>query len=122
MSVSPRWDTGDYQRIIGVERRGSELAVRFGDGAEVVVDPEGLLPSGVRHVDWEALTFNPYEIILPTSTESIEIPWSTIRALTDRQYAMHLADAAREQARQIGLRIKELREQRGLTSKELAER
>jgi DNA-binding Xre family transcriptional regulator len=52
----------------------------------------------------------------------VEIPWSTIRALTDREYAAHLAEAAEEQARQIGLRIRELRELRGLSSNELAER
>jgi DNA-binding XRE family transcriptional regulator len=122
MSAAARWDTGDYQRIVGVERHGDEVAVHFGDGTEVVVDVERLLPSGVHGVDWEALSSNPYEIVVPTSVEQVEIPWSAIRVLTDRDYATHLAHAAKEQARQIGLRIKELREQRGLTGKDLAER
>src|SRR5258708_38127577 len=122
MRDAANWDMGDYQRIIGVERRGNDLAVRFGDGAEAVIDADCRLQSGVSAADLDALTFSPYEIIVPTSAEPVEVPWSTIRALTDRQYATHLADVARDQARQIGLRIKELREHRGLTSKGLAER
>src|SRR5258708_38354461 len=97
LSAAPGWNTGDYQRIVGVERRGSDLAVRFADGAEVAIDADRLLPSGVRAVDWDGLTFNAYEIIVPTSAEPVEVPWSTIRALTDRQYAAHLADVARDQ-------------------------
>jgi DNA-binding XRE family transcriptional regulator len=59
---------------------------------------------------------------VPTLDGLVEISWSAIRALTDRDYAAHLAAAAQEQARLVGLRIKALREQRGLTSKELASR
>jgi DNA-binding XRE family transcriptional regulator len=122
MSAAAKWDTGDYQRIVGVERRGDELAVRFGDGSEVVVDAARLLPSGAHGVDWEALSFDPYEIVVPTSVEQVEIPWSAIRVLTDRDYATHLARVAKEQARQIGIGIRGLREHRGLTGKDLAER
>jgi DNA-binding XRE family transcriptional regulator len=122
MSKAADWDTGDYQRIVGVERRGDELGVHFGDGFEVQVDAKCLLPSRAREVDWEAMTFDPFEIIVPTAEEHIEIPWSAIRALTDRDYATYLAESAKEQARQIGLRIRELRKSRGLTGKEVAER
>jgi DNA-binding XRE family transcriptional regulator len=121
MSKAAEWDTGDYQRIVGVEHRGDELGVHFGDGSEVRVDAKCLLPPHARKIDWEAMTFDPYEIVVPTAEEQIEIPWSAIRALTDRDYATHLADAAKEQAHQVGQRIREVRNQRGLTSKEVAE-
>lgn len=52
----------------------------------------------------------------------IEIPWSSLRALTDREYSAHLVTAAEEQARQVGRRTRELRESRNLSGKELAER
>lgn len=52
----------------------------------------------------------------------VEIPWSTIRALTDKDYSAHLAAAAAEQAKKVGLRLRALRELRHLTSKEVAER
>lgn len=122
MNVTAKWDRPDFQRIVKAERRGNELAVHFSDGTEVMVDPKRLLPPGVHGANWEAMTFNPYEIIVPAASEDLEISWSTIRALTDRDYAAHLADVAGEQARQIGLRIRELRDQRGLTGKELADR
>src|SRR5205823_2092005 len=74
-------------------------------------------------VQWETLEFDQYQITASTlDDESIEIPWSTIRVLTDEAYSTHLAHAAEEQARQIGLRIRELRDSRQLSSKDLAER
>jgi transcriptional regulator with XRE-family HTH domain len=72
--------------------------------------------------NWDALTFSPYEIVVPTLQGEIEVPWSTIRLLSDKEYSAHLADAAEEEARQIGLRIKELRTSRNLSGKEVAER
>ncbi len=98
------------------------MAVCFGDGTEVVVSKMCLMPSTTRGVDWAQLTFTPSDITVPTLDGLVEISWSAIRALTDRDYAAHLAAAAQEQARLVGLRIKALREQRGLTSKELASR
>lgn len=122
MNATAKWDTRGYQQIVAAEGRENRLAVRFDDGTEVVIEPDRLVPSGMIVADLKAVTFDPYEIIVPTTTEPVEISWSTIRALTDREYAKHLADAAKEQARQVGLRIRELREQRSLTGKELAER
>jgi transcriptional regulator with XRE-family HTH domain len=45
-----------------------------------------------------------------------------VRTLTDRGFAAHLGQAAEEQARAIGRRIRELRQARGLTARELAVR
>jgi DNA-binding XRE family transcriptional regulator len=42
--------------------------------------------------------------------------------LTDGAYAAHLAAAAEAEARAIGQRVRELRQVRGLTGKELAAR
>jgi DNA-binding Xre family transcriptional regulator len=121
MSVATKWDTREYQRIAAVERDGEALVVCFEDGSRVSVDPRILLPASST-VDWDGLTANPYEIVVPGADGPMEVSWAAIRALTDRDYAAHLAAAAEEQARQVGLRIKELRQQRGLSSKELAER
>src|SRR5207237_5738184 len=71
---------------------------------------------------WARLTFDRHEVVVPTPGGPVEIPWSTVRALTDRDFGVHLAAAADEQARHVGRRIKELREGRQLTAKELAAR
>ena len=122
MSATARWNRREYQRIASVERRGDQLVVLFEDGSCVSIAAQRVLPTGTRGVNWDNLTFNPYEIVVPAASGQVEVPWSTIRVLTDRDYSAHLAAAAEEQARQIGLRIRSLREGRKLTGKELAER
>lgn len=122
MSIAVNWGTREYQRIVAAEHHDGELRVRFEDGAWVTVGAERLLPPGTHGANWDAMTFNPYEIVVPTAEGEAEVPWSTIRALTDRAYSAYLAAAAEEQARKIGLRLRELRKSRKLTSKELAER
>ena len=122
MSAATKWDAREYQRIVSASRRGDELVVQFEDGSWVNVDAQRVLPPDARAPQWDAMTFNPYEIVIPTLGGEFEVPWSTIRVLTDREYGAYLADAADEEARQIGLRIKELRNNRNLSSKELAER
>jgi DNA-binding Xre family transcriptional regulator len=122
VSATKKWETRDYQHMVSVERRDEQVLVLFKDGSRVAVDAARLLPTEARGADWSAMTFTPYEITVPTADEDVEIPWSTIRALTDRDYSAHVAAAAAEQARTVGNRLRELREGRGLTGKEVAER
>jgi len=122
MSTTIKQDRREYQRIVTASGAGKELKVLFEDGSRVVVDVERLLPPDTRMVRGGTITFNPHEVILPTSNGPLEVPWSAIRVLTDGEYAAYLAVAAEEEARQVGVRLKELRTSRGLTSKELAGR
>jgi transcriptional regulator with XRE-family HTH domain len=120
--ANPPWTHMGYQRIAAARYDNGELRVRFEDGSSATLKATSVLPSGTSGVAWDALSVDPYEISVPTAGGPVEIPWSTIRALTDSQYSAHLANVAEQQARQIGLRIRELREQRQLSSKELASR
>jgi len=122
LSAALRWDTHEYQRIASAEYRDGILRVGFEDGSVVAVDPTRLLPPSVNAVEWGTLRHDPYEIVATADGGDVEIPWSTIRLMTDHAYSSHLAELAEEQARRIGLRIKELRTSRGLASKELAAR
>jgi DNA-binding Xre family transcriptional regulator len=122
VSAKKRWGTREYQHMVSVERRDEQVLVVFKDGSSVAVDAPRLLPTEARGVDWSAMTFTPYEITVPTADDDIEITWSTIRALTDRDYSAHLAAAAAEQARTVGNHLRELRESRRLTGKEVAVR
>lgn len=123
MSTTTKWNTREYQRIASVTYLDGALRVHFEDGSEVMIDARRVLPPDTSPVRWETLDYDPYEITVSTiDNENVEIPWSTLRVLTDDAYSSHLAHAAEEQARQIGLRIKELRKGRRLSSKELAER
>lgn len=117
-----RWDTLDYQRITSASVKQDRLTVLFADGSWVEFERDRVTRPGVRGARWEELSVTPYEVSVPTAGAPLEIPWSTIRALTDKEYSAYLAQAAEEEARQIGLRLKELRERRNLSSKDLAER
>jgi len=117
-----QWTASGYRRIAGARYHAGQLTVLFEDGSSATLKTDHLPPSYAKNPLWEALTADTYEIAVPTDGGPVEIPWSTIRALTDSEYSAHLADVAEEQARHIGLRIKELREQRHITSKELAAR
>jgi transcriptional regulator with XRE-family HTH domain len=121
-TTDTKWNAPAYRRIASATPRGDTLVVLFEDGTGVEVERARIVRPEARGVRWEETTATPYEIVVPTAGNPVEIPWSTIRALTDGEYSAHLVTVAEEEARQIGLRIKELRERRGLGSKELAER
>jgi len=122
LAVPAKWDAKEYRRMVSASYRDGRLVVLFEDGTWVDLQAEPVLPPDARGAQWERLSVSPLEITVPTEGGDVEIPWSTVRALTDRQYSAHLADAAGDEARQIGQRIRALRESRNLASKDLAVR
>ncbi|HZS02221.1 MAG TPA: helix-turn-helix transcriptional regulator [Chloroflexota bacterium] len=122
MPESPPWNRRGYQRMARVAWQAPELVVEFEDGSRAAIAADRLLLPDDGPVEWDRLTWSPYEVAVPGPYEVVVIPWSRIRALTDPAYAAHLAVAAETEARQIGCRVRELRQARGLTVQELAER
>lgn len=122
MTDPQRWSDRRYQEMESVAYDSGRLVVGFNDGSCAILDAATALPQNARRPNWAAVGFDEYEIHVPTADGLVEIPWSTIRALTDGEYSAHLATMAAEQARLIGRRIKALRQSRGLTTKELSER
>ena len=116
------WHTRDYPRIVSAAHRSGVLTVDFADGATARVPVEQILTHRSTVPDWDHLTYNTYEIVVPTATENLEIPWDVIRSLTDPAFEQHLADKTAASAKRIGLRIRELRQGLRLTEEELAER
>jgi len=116
------WDNPKYQRISNVTIENDMLIVSFEDGTVAKVNAQSVLPPNVQQAQWNLMTFDAYELTIPTEHGNIEIPWSTIRVLSDEKYSAYLATMAEVQAKKIGSRIKALREKRGIKSKELAER
>ena len=122
MSEQQRWNDPLYQRMSAVRCDDGWIRVGFKDGTEAAVKASRLLPNSATRPLWSGLEFDDYEIRVPVDTGTVEIPWSTVRALTDVAYSAHLVEESAEQARLIGRQIKSLRKQRGLTGKYLAER
>ena len=120
--TSASWTRKGYQRMSAARCQGGRLHVQFEDGSSATLDAESVLPAHAMEVDWDTLQFDPYELTFSSRGGIIEVPSTTIRALSDSAYSAHLAEVAGEQARQIGVRIRKLRTQRHLTSKDLAAR
>jgi DNA-binding Xre family transcriptional regulator len=117
-----RWDNPRFQRISAVKVDHPNIFVHFEDGTVAKIESGKILPPDIHHPQWERLSFNSYELVLPAENGNFEIPWSTIRVLSDAEYSAYMAKVAEEQARKIGHRLKELRTRRGMKSKELAAR
>lgn len=118
-----KWDEPEYQRIASVEARGKDVAVLFEDGSHIDIDVAHILPPDLSGLDSRQITFNPHELIFNLRDGgTLEVPWTTLRSLTDKEFNEHIVKTAEKDAKSIGIRLKELREARGISSKELAER
>jgi DNA-binding XRE family transcriptional regulator len=122
MPESRPWNRHGYQRMARVSWQAPDLIVDFEDGTTARLEAASLLLPDDGPVEWDRLTWSPYEIAIPGPYEVVIIPWSRIRVHTDPAYAAHLAAAAQAEARAIGLRLRELREARRLSGEELAKR
>ena len=99
------------------------LEIRFADDSTVHVDGRHFLRPGVQDACWEQVRLGEsgFEIIVPQQNGAeLEIPWDVIRTLTDHDFAIHMGEAAAEQAQAIGRKLRALRQARGLPARELA--
>lgn len=117
-----RWDTSRYMRMVDVRYGDGRLFVDFEDGTRASVDVARLVPTLSGAGRWDALRFDPYEILVPTDGDDVEIPWLAIRTLSDPGFAAHLNAAFAEETREVGRRIGELRRGHGLGLSALATR
>lgn len=116
------WDSPEYARIVDARYLQGELSVRFGDGAEARIDVARMPRVLERGPVWAAMTFDEFEIVVPTREEPFEIPWLPIRSLTDTAFHAHLKEQERKSTRRSGQVVGALRREQGLTVAVLAER
>src|SRR5207237_2756029 len=106
--------------------RDGTLIVSFANEDQVEITLQSLLPfaaeKSVKALTTNNLTVTPYEITIDMSDEEKIIPWDKIRVLTDKEFSRFLAQQAEEQAKLIGIKLKRLREKKGIKSNELADR
>jgi transcriptional regulator with XRE-family HTH domain/Zn-dependent peptidase ImmA (M78 family) len=120
------WDNIAYQTIKRANLEDREVTVEFNDGTVVNLEISSLLPFAtnmeISKLNSHSLTYNPYEIMVNLNGKEVEIPWDKIRVLTDMDFGKFVAEKAEEQARLIGVKLKRLRERKGIKNIELAER
>lgn len=120
--VDNKWNTPQFQRIVNVDYVDGDLLVKFEDGAIVRADSQKFQSPGIGNLAWKSLHYDNNQIIVPSPSGDVQIPWSTIRLLSDEKFAEYWAGVAEDEAKRIGYQIKELRVRKGLSSKEVAER
>jgi hypothetical protein len=116
------WETREYGRIVSVRFRSPSLFVTFADGAEVGVEVDRFDNPFIRSrkPDWARARAGGHEVIVPTASGDLGIPWDSIRALTDAGFAAHWAKMTANTALDVGARLRGFREARRLSTAELA--
>lgn len=121
----------DYETIVSVmyDAPGRAIVVDFADGDTVRLSVDRLRPTRLGARWMEATVEEGHHIHVPVdagqgdlSGDTTDIPWNTIRTLTDPQFAAEMAQAAARNALRVGTTLRTLRRQRGLTTAEVGER
>lgn len=117
-----RWDTREYGDVAEAHYDRGDLVVRFEDGDRVRVPVERLSAPHITEPDWAAVSAGEFWVNVPTPTGTVEISWLSIRLMTDADFSAEWDRRCAEIARDVGNRLRELREARGITEDELARR
>jgi len=116
------WEKPSYQTIKKTRFADDKIIVDFENGDKVELRKKSITPLDTYDVLWAQVQSSPYAITIPARPNSIEIPWNTIRVLTDTEFGKYLANRGEEQATLIITKIKVLRVRKGITGLELAKR
>ncbi len=111
------WRTPGYSDVRVVERVGDDLHVEFANGDVVRVSPTRFGVEGDFEVrfDDESPTI---ELVTPTVVR--DVSWAQIRSATDPEFAQEMRRQDAEESRRIGRRLRALREDRGLSQRDVA--
>jgi DNA-binding XRE family transcriptional regulator len=123
--MKKKWDRSAMRFVSAkyVPRQGM-LDVAFENGDHFLLDVESVLSKATNGapVDWNKLRVGETGDVLevPVHKAVIEIPWDKVRSIADPDFRAHLADAATERARRIGVCIRKMRLEASLTRPALA--
>lgn len=125
MSIKNRrnpWMDEKYRKFESVQIQNKDILISFENGDSVKIEKNSITPNHAKEIFWDKLTFDAFEIKIPTTNYLIEIPWDKIRVLTDKSFAKFLAGEAEEEAKIIGKKIRQLRESKKISAIDLADR
>jgi DNA-binding XRE family transcriptional regulator len=128
--MNKSWDRASMRfASAGYLARQRMLSVSFENGDHFLVAVESVLPAtgnGASSVppDWSRMQIGETGDVLevPARGDTIEIPWDRIRSVADSDFRAHLTERAVERARHLGMRIRAMRLETGLTRAALAEK
>jgi DNA-binding XRE family transcriptional regulator len=119
-----KWEDRDYLTISEVSVLNDKMQIEFRNGHRVELAVSALAPLGLGSVDWKQVYVSDdrLHINVPAAPQEFVIPWHRVRCLTDKEFARHMAECASNQAKYVGVRLRELRKRRHLTQAQVAER
>jgi len=115
------WEQLGYSDIVAASRRDDEIRVEFANG-DVVDVAAGLL--GIAAPEFEVHVHPDDSMavyVTPRGDEPLEIGWVQIRTASDPAFAQEMRRRDSEESRRLGLRLKALREDRGIRQRDLAQ-
>lgn len=117
-TTSAPWLTPGYSDIQRADRVGDDLQVEFGNAEVVRVSATRFGVEGDFEVHFDVDASPSVQLV--TATGVRELSWSQIRTATDPDFAQEMRRQDAEEARRIGRRLRALREDRGLSQREVA--
>jgi len=113
------WLAPGYGDITGATKVGDDVEVTFGNGDLVRIDPSVLGIAGTFEIGTDPdVDGAGVRIITPSGVR--DISWVQLRVATDPAFARHMREEDANEARRIAHRLKALREDRGLSQRNVA--
>ena len=114
-----RWDKPAYQHITAASICRDMIEVLFADNSRITVPVLELLGGDMEPLD---VTHSDYEVVVHMATGDVDIPWTTLRRLSDAGFEDHWAKIAVAEETRVGACLRKLRVARNLTGREVANR
>jgi transcriptional regulator with XRE-family HTH domain/Zn-dependent peptidase ImmA (M78 family) len=117
--VQSGWTAPGYGDVSDASKVGEDLEVTFGNGDLIRIAPSLLGIKGSFELDLQPGPDNASVRIL-AGTEVRDVSWVQLRVATDPAFARHMREEDANEARRIAHRLKALREDRGLSQRDVA--
>jgi transcriptional regulator with XRE-family HTH domain len=119
VSTAPPWERPGYSEIVASSIGRGSLNVSFANGDTVVI-PTALVGLGADVSNVRVDPSDPLAVYANTDEGEIELGWMQLRIASDPSYAQEMRRRDAEESRRIGLRLKALREDKGIRQIDLA--
>jgi len=113
------WAAPGYGDVTGVSKVGDDLEVTFGNGDLIRIAPSVLGVSGSFELDPQP-TLDGTSVRISTSEGPRDLSWIRLRSATDPAFARQMREEDTNEARRVAHRLKALREDLGLTQRDVA--
>ena len=117
-TTSAPWKSPGYSDVTTADRVGADLQIEFINGDVVRVPSTRFGVEGEFDVRFDADDSPAVQLV--TANGVRELSWVQIRTATDPDFAQEMRRQDGEESRRIGRRLRALREDRGLSQREVA--